>query len=58
MRTLDQNARWQFSKIEDNINSLKIFSQAVLKSPAGWTDILAISKSLPNLEKLIKRMMG
>lgn len=58
MRTLDQNTQWQFSKIEDSINSLKIFSQAVLDSPAGWTDVLAVSKSLPNLDKLIKRMLG
>lgn len=57
MRTLDRHLQWKFSLIEEEISSFLEFSQAVLNSPAGWTDVLAINKSLPKLDELTARII-
>ncbi|CCQ61759.1 hypothetical protein CWATWH0401_3365 [Crocosphaera watsonii WH 0401] len=58
MRTLDQNVQWKFSFIGEEMDSFITFSQNVMESPSGWTDILAVRKDLPNLDKLMERILG
>ena len=40
------------------MDSFITFSQNVMESPSGWTDILAVRKDLPNLDKLMERILG
>ena len=57
MRTLDQSLQWKYSEIGDTKADFLSFSDAVKSSPAGWTDILAIRRDLPNLPEFIQRLV-
>jgi len=54
--SLDASAQWKGSVISTSLSELEEFSEKVASSPKGWTDILAISKRLPQVEALISRL--
>lgn len=56
MLTLTPCPYWKCSLIGEEIDSFKEFAQQVEKFSRGWTDVLAIRRDLPNLDKLIAKL--
>lgn len=56
MLTLTPCPYWKCSLIGEEIDSFKEFAQQVEGFSRGWTDVLAIRRDLPNLDKLIAKL--
>jgi hypothetical protein len=52
MRTLDHSVRWMYDSVV-HADEIDAFTERVAQSPAGWTDIAAISKHMPQHETLV-----
>lgn len=56
MLTLTSCPHWKCSLIGDDIDAFKKFAQEVEGFSRGWTDVLALRRDLPNLDKLIRKL--
>jgi FkbM family methyltransferase len=57
MRTVDQSLRWMYDSVV-HADEIDAFTERVAQSPAGWTDIAAISKYTPQHDALVDTLLA